>query len=525
MLKTVNLGLRFNTRTLFSDVNLEFKDDNCYGIIGANGAGKSTFLKLLSGEIDSTSGEVILGKNERLSVLKQNHNEFNDLTVLETVIMGNSKLYKIMKEKDALYSKEDFTMEDGMKVAELEEEFGRLNGYQAESDAAVLLLGLGIKEDLLYKKMGELKESIKVKVLLASALFGEPDILLLDEPTNGLDAKSIMWLEEFLINFKNTVLVVSHDRHFLNKVCTHMLDIDYEKITLFVGNYDFWYQSSNLIKEQLKQENKKKEEKIKELQEFIARFSANASKSKQATSRKKLLDKIVLDDIKASSRKYPYINFKEEKSLGRDVLTTKNLCVSVDGIKLINNLNLTINNYDKIAFIGNEIIITTLFKVLSGEIKPDSGEVIWGNTVLLSYFPHNNDNYFKSSKNIVEWLMSYSNVDDVEYVRGFLGRMLFSGEDALKKVDVLSGGEKVRCMLSKMMLSGANTLILDQPTDHLDVETITSLNNALINFKGVVLFSTHDHELMETVANRIIDIKADKVVDREVTYNEYLGIE
>lgn len=525
MISANNVTLRFGKRTLFENVNISFTPGNCYGLIGANGAGKTTFLKILSGEIEPSQGEVTMNANERLSVLRQNHHEYEEYKVLQTVIMGNTELYKIMQEKDALYTKPDFSEEDGIKAGELEAKFAEMDGWNAESDAAMLLTGLGLETEFHDKYMKELTEAQKVKVLLAQALFGNPDVLLLDEPTNYLDIEAIEWLQEFLINFQNTVIVVSHDRYFLNSVCTHIADIDFGKITVYTGNYDFWYESSQLALKQMKDSNKKKEEKIKELQEFIARFSANASKSKQATSRKKLLDKIVLDDIKASSRKYPYINFKEEKSLGRDVLTTKNLCVSVDGIKLINNLNLTINNYDKIAFIGNEIIITTLFKVLSGEIKPDSGEVIWGNTVLLSYFPHNNDNYFKSSKNIVEWLMSYSNVDDVEYVRGFLGRMLFSGEDALKKVDVLSGGEKVRCMLSKMMLSGANTLILDQPTDHLDVETITSLNNALINFKGVVLFSTHDHELMETVANRIIEFKDDgKYIDKMTTYEEYLKI-
>ena len=458
MITVNNVSLRFGKRTLFEGVNLKFTPGNCYGIIGANGAGKSTFLKLLSGEIETTSGEINIGKDERISVLKQDHNLYNDYRVIDTVIMGNKRLYEIIEEKNFLYTKEPFTDKDGIKLGELESEFAFLNGWQAESDAAILLSGLGVDIQLHELTMKEIPTKEKVKVLLAQALFGNPDVLLLDEPTNGLDIEAKIWLEEFLINFENTILVVSHDRHFLNKVCTHIVDIDYEKITLFVGNYDFWYKSSELIQKQMRDSNKKKEEKIKEL-------------------------------------------------------------------KLINNLNLTINNYDKIAFIGNEIIITTLFKVLSGEIKPDSGEVIWGNTVLLSYFPHNNDNYFKSSKNIVEWLMSYSNVDDVEYVRGFLGRMLFSGEDALKKVDVLSGGEKVRCMLSKMMLSGANTLILDQPTDHLDVETITSLNNALINFKGVVLFSTHDHEFMETVANRIIEFKDDgKYIDKMTTYEEYLKI-
>ena len=493
MLKTVNLGLRFNTRTLFSDVNLEFKDDNCYGIIGANGAGKSTFLKLLSGEIDSTSGEVILGKNERISVLKQNHNEFNDLTVLETVIMGNSKLYKIMKEKDALYSKEDFTMEDGMKVAELEEEFGRLNGYQAESDAAVLLLGLGIKEDLLYKKMEELKESIKVKVLLASALFGEPDILLLDEPTNGLDAKSIMWLEEFLINFKNTVLVVSHDRHFLNKVCTHMLDIDYEKITLFVGNYDFWYQSSNLIKEQLKQENKKKEEKIK------------------------------LEDIKPSSRKYPYINFEIEKELGKEVVYLDNISYFEDDKPIIKDLTLTIRPFDKIALIGNNSKANSiLLDIISGKKLPTKGKVSYGSTVKLSYFEKNNDYYFNEDISLYEWLRNFSSNKEETFVRGFLGRMLFSGDESLKSVKVLSGGEKVRSMLSKIMMEKPNVLLLDEPTNHLDIESITSLDEGMKKFKGAIVFTTYDQELIESVSNRLIEIKKDgSHMDRQITYQEY----
>ena len=483
MLKTVNLGLRFNTRTLFSDVNLEFKDDNCYGIIGANGAGKSTFLKLLSGEIDSTSGEVILGKNERLSVLKQNHNEFNDLTVLETVIMGNSKLYKIMKEKDALYS----------------------------------------KEDLLYKKMEELKESIKVKVLLASALFGEPDILLLDEPTNGLDAKSIMWLEEFLINFKNTVLVVSHDRHFLNKVCTHMLDIDYEKITLFVGNYDFWYQSSNLIKEQLKQENKKKEEKIKELEDFIRRFSANASKSKQATSRKKSLEKIKLEDIKPSSRKYPYINFEIEKELGKEVVYLDNISYFEDDKPIIKDLTLTIRPFDKIALIGNNSKANSiLLDIISGKKLPTKGKVSYGSTVKLSYFEKNNDYYFNEDISLYEWLRNFSSNKEETFVRGFLGRMLFSGDESLKSVKVLSGGEKVRSMLSKIMMEKPNVLLLDEPTNHLDIESITSLDEGMKKFKGAIVFTTYDQELIESVSNRLIEIKKDgSHMDRQITYQEY----
>ena len=525
MISVNNVSLRFGKRTLFENVNIKFTPGNCYGIIGANGAGKSTFLKLLSGEIDTTTGEINISKGERLSVLKQDHNIYNDYRVLDVVIMGNKRLYEIMEEKNKLYTKEDFTDKDGIKLGELESEFADLNGWQAESDAAILLSGLGV--DISYHEaiMKDIPTKEKVKVLLAQALFGNPDILLLDEPTNGLDIEAKMWLEEFLIDFNNTILVVSHDRHFLNKVCTHIVDIDYEKITLFVGNYDFWYKSSELIQKQMKDSNKKKEEKIKELQDFIARFSANASKSKQATSRKKLLDKIVLEDIKPSSRKYPYINFKEDKPLGKDVLTTKNLCVSVDGVKLINNLNLTINNFDKIAFIGNEIIITTLFQVLNGEIKPDSGEIKYGSSVINSYFPKNHDSYFNSNKNLVEWLRDYSKNDDNEFVRGFLGRMLFSGEEVLKKVNVLSGGEKVRCMLSKMMLSGANLLMLDQPTDHLDVETITSLNEALINFKGAILFSTHDHEFIETTANRIIDFKDDgKYVDKMTTYEEYLKL-
>lgn len=526
MITVNNVSLRFGKRTLFENVNLKFTPGNCYGIIGANGAGKSTFLRLLSGEVETTSGEISIGKDERISVLKQDHNIYNEYRVIDVVIMGNKRLYDIMEEKNKLYTKEDFNDKDGIRLGELESEFVDLNGWQAESDAAALLSGIGLDISMHEKQMKDIKDIDKVKVLLAQALFGNPDVLLLDEPTNGLDIDAKLWLEEFLINFNNTILVVSHDRHFLNKVCTHIVDIDYEKISLFVGNYDFWYKSSELIQKQMKDSNKKKEEKIKELQDFIARFSANASKSKQATSRKKLLDKIVLEDIKASNRKYPYINFKEEKSLGKDVLTIKNLCISIDGVKIINNLNLTINNYDKIAFIGNEIIITTLFEVLSGNIKPDSGEIKWGSSVKFDYFPKNHNSYFDSNKSIIDWLMEYSSIPEEQYVRGFLGRMLFSGEEALKKVSVLSGGEKVRCMLSKMMLSGANVLIFDQPTNHLDVETITSLNNSLISFKGVLLFSTHDHELMQTTANRIIEFKNDgKYIDKMTTYEEYLKIE
>ena len=525
MIAVNNVSLRFGKRTLFENVNLKFTSGNCYGIIGANGAGKSTFLRLLSGEIETTIGEVSIGKGERISVLKQDHNIYNDYRVIDVVIMGNKRLYEIIEEKNSLYTKEDFSDDDGIKLGELESEFADLNGWQAESDASILLSGLGV--DISYHDaiMKDIPAKVKVKVLLAQALFGEPDILLLDEPTNELDLNAKLWLEEFLINFNNTILVVSHDRHFLNKVCTHIVDIDYEKITLFVGNYDFWYKSSELIQKQMKDSNRKKEEKIKELQDFIARFSANASKSRQATSRKKLLDKIVLEDIKPSSRKYPYINFKEDKALGKDVLTIKNLCVSVDGVKIFNNLNLSFNNYDKVAFIGDEVVITTLFKILNGEIIPDSGEIKYGSSVIKSYFPKNHDDYFNSNKNLIDWLKDYSKNDDTEFIRGFLGRMLFSGEEVFKKVNVLSGGEKVRCMISKMMLSGANFLMLNEPTDHLDVETITSLNNALIAFKGAVLFSTHDHEFISTTANRIIDFKGNcKYIDKMMTYEEYLNI-
>ena len=523
MILVNNVSLRFGKRTLFENVNMKFTSGNCYGVIGANGAGKSTFLKLLNNEIETTSGEITIGKGERISVLKQNHNMYNDCRVLDVVIMGNKRLYEIIEEKNKLYMKEDFNDKDGIKLGELESEFSDLNGWQAESDAAILLSGLGVDGKYYESFMKDVPGKDKVKILLAQALFGNPDILLLDEPTNDLDIDAKLWLEEFLIEFNNTIIVVSHDRHFLNKVCTHIVDIDYEKITLFVGNYDFWFKSSQLIQKQMKDSNKKKEEKIKELQDFIARFSANASKSKQATSRKKLLEKIVLDDIKPSSRKYPFISFKEEKSLGKDVLTLKNLCISIDGKKLINNLNLTINNYDKIAFIGNELIITSLFKAISGDLTPNCGEIKWGSSVIFSYFPKNHDNYFTNNKNLVDWLKDYSKVDDEQFIRGFLGRMLFSKEEVLKKVNVLSGGEKVRCMLSKMMLSGANVLIFDQPTDHLDIETITSLNESLINYKGVILFSTHDQEFIETTANRIIEFNDDgKYIDKMTTYEEYL---
>ena len=524
MLKANNIELRFNTRVLFENVNLEFKDDNCYGIIGANGAGKSTFLKILSGELESTKGEVILGKNERLSVLKQNHNEFDEYMVLDTVIMGDSRLYKVMKEKNDLYMKEDFSMEDGMKVAELEEEFASLNGWQAESDIAQLLAGLGLNNDYLYKMMNELKDSEKVKVLLARALFGNPDVLLLDEPTNGLDSKSIMWLEEFLINFKNTVLVVSHDRHFLNKVCTHMVDIDYGKISLFVGNYDFWYESSQLIQRQMKESNKKKEEKIKELEDFIRRFSANASKSKQATSRKRSLEKIVLDEIKPSSRKYPYINFEIDKALGKEGITLEKVCYSVDGKDIIKNMNLHINKGDKIMLIGtNEIAKTALLNIISGNIEPTSGTVKYGSTVRLSYFEKNHSKYFNKEDNLIEWLREFSTNKDESFVRGFLGRMLFSGEESLKKVNVLSGGEKVRCMFSKIMLEHGNILLMDEPTNHLDIESITALNEGLKRYDSAMIISTFDQEIIESVGNRLIEIKSDGTYrDKQISYPEYL---
>jgi len=524
MLRAQNIELRFSTRTLFKDVNIEFKDDNCYGIIGANGAGKSTFLKILSGEIDSTKGDVSLGKNERLSVLNQNHNEFDEYTVIETVIMGDTDLYRIMKEKDELYAKPDFTIEDGMKAAHLEEEFAMKNGWQAESDAALLLSGLGITNDKLDLKMGELKDSDKVKVLLARALFGDPDVLLLDEPTNGLDSKSKMWLEEFLINFKNTVLVVSHDRHFLNKVCTHMVDIDFEKVTLFIGNYDFWYQSSQLIQRQMKDSNKKKEEKMKELEDFIRRFSANASKSKQATSRKRSLEKIVLDDIKPSSRRYPYINFEIEKALGKEVLSLENINYSIDSKEILKDINIHIRPDDKIALIGNnEIGKTALLNIISGKVKPETGSVRYGSTVKLGYFEKNHDEYFEDDINLIEWLRNYSTNKDESFVRGFLGRMLFSGEESLKKATVLSGGEKVRVMFSKIMLEKNNVLLFDEPTNHLDIESITALNEGLQKYQSVLIYSTFDQELIESTSNRIIEVKPDGTIrDKQLTYSEYV---
>ena len=523
MIQTKNVTLRFGKRTLFEDVNIKFTAGNCYGLIGANGAGKSTFLKLLSGEIETSSGEVIITKGERLSVLKQDHYAYEEETVMNTVIMGNQKLYSIMKEKEELYSHTDFTDEDGMRLAELEADFMELNGWEAESEAGELLSNLGIPVLNHYSFMKEIPAKMKVKVLLAQALFGNPDILLLDEPTNNLDIEAIKWLEEFLINYQNTVIVVSHDRHFLNKVCTHIADIDYNKIKLYIGNYDFWYESSELALKQMKESNKKKEEKIKELQDFIARFSANASKSKQATSRKKMLEKIELDEIVPSSRKYPYIDFKPEKPSGKEILTVNNLCKTVDGKKVLDKVSFTILKGDKVAFVGtNDIAKTTLFKILMGEEKFDSGEVIWGKTITKSYFPQDNSAYFDKDINIMEWIGQYYNVDDETVLRGFLGRMLFSGEDVFKKVPVLSGGEKARCMLSKCMLEARNMLILDEPTAHLDLESITSLNNGLIKFDSEVLFASHDHQFVSTVSNRIIEILPKGVIDRRLPYDEYL---
>ena len=526
MLTATGVTIRFGKRTLFEDVNIKFNKGCCYGIIGANGAGKSTFLKVLSGELEPSKGEVSKEKTERLSVLKQDHFAFEEFTVINTVIMGNSELYNIMQEKDKIYSKPDFNEEDGMKAAKLEERFAELDGWNAESDAAVLLNDLGIEPENHYKLMSELEAKEKVKVLLAQALFGNPDILLLDEPTNDLDLKSINWLEEFLINFENTVIVVSHDRYFLNKVCTHIADVDFGKIKVYPGNYDFWYESSQLALKQMKEANKKKEEKIKELQDFIARFSANASKSKQATSRKKTLEKIELDEIRPSNRRYPYIDFKPDREPGKEILKVNNLCKTINGEKILDNVSFTVKPGDKIAFLAdNENAKTVLFQILAGELEPDSGEVIWGTTISSNYFPKDNNYLFESDLSITDWLRQYSKDPDETYVRSFLGRMLFSGEEALKKVNVLSGGEKVRCVLSKMMLSGANLLIFDEPTNHLDMESITALNEGMTKYKGIILFTSHDHQLTQTVANRIIDIKQDKLIDREVTYNEYLGIE
>ena len=519
-----NVTLRIGKKALFEDVNIKFTPGNCYGLIGANGAGKSTFLKILSGQLEPSKGDVTMSPGERLSFLEQDHFKYDGYTVLDTVIMGNERLYEIMKEKDAIYAKEDFSEEDGIRASELEGEFAEMNGWEAESDAATLLNGLGIETDLHYKMMSELNGSQKVKVLLAKALFGNPDILLLDEPTNHLDLDAIAWLEEFLINFENTVIVVSHDRYFLNKVCTHIADIDYAKIQLYAGNYDFWYESSQLMIKQMKEANKKKEEKIKELQEFIQRFSANASKSKQATSRKRALEKIELEDIRPSSRKYPYIDFRPFREIGNEVLTVEGLTKTVDGVKVLDNISFIVNHDDKIAFVGaDELAKTTLFKILAGELEPDEGSYKWGITTSQAYFPKDNTAEFDWEDTIVEWLMQYSPEMDVTYVRGFLGRMLFAGDDGVKKVKVLSGGEKVRCLLSKMMIMGANVLILDEPTNHLDMESITALNNGLIKYPGVALFACHDHQFVQTTANRIMEFVNGKLIDKITTYDEYLA--
>ena len=523
MLTVTGVTIRFGKRTLFEDVNIKFNKGCCYGIIGANGAGKSTFLKVLSGDIEPSKGEVSKEKTERISVLKQDHFAYEDYRVLDTVIMGNQELYSIMQEKDAIYSKPDFSEEDGMKAAKLEERFAELDGWNAEADAAVLLNDVGIETEKHEKLMKDLEPREKVKVLLAQALFGNPDILLLDEPTNDLDLKTINWLEDFLIDFENTVIVVSHDRYFLNKVCTHIADVDYGKIKVYPGNYDFWYESSQLALKQMKEANKKKEEKIKELQDFIARFSANASKSKQATSRKKTLEKIELDEIKPSNRKYPYIDFKPDREPGKEILKVEGLTKTINGEKVLNNVTFTVKPSDKIAFLAdNENAKTVLFQILAGELEPDAGTVTWGTTITNNYFPKDNNYLFESDLSITDWLRQYSKDPDETYVRSFLGRMLFSGEEALKKVNVLSGGEKVRCVLSKMMLSGANLLIFDEPTNHLDMESITALNEGMKKFNGIILFTSHDHQLTQTVANRIIDIKQDRLVDRETTYDEYL---
>ena len=525
MISANNITLRVGKKALFEDVNIKFTEGNCYGLIGANGAGKSTFLKILSGQLEPTKGEVAITPGQRLSFLQQDHFKYDAYPVLDTVIMGNARLYEIMKEKEVIYAKEDFTDEDGIRASELEGEFAEMNGWEAESDAATLLNGLGIETEFHYMQMSELTGSQKVKVLLAQALFGNPDILLLDEPTNHLDLPAIEWLEEFLINFENTIIVVSHDRYFLNKVCTHTADIDYGKIQLYAGNYDFWFESSQLLIKQMKEANKKKEEKIKELQEFISRFSANASKSRQATSRKRALEKIQLDEMRPSSRKYPYIDFRPNREIGNEVLMVENLSKTIDGVKVLDNISFTLGHNDKVAFVGaNEQAITTFFRILMGELEPDEGNYKWGVTTSQAYFPKDNTQEFDSDLTITDWLTQYSEIKDATYVRGFLGRMLFPGEDGVKKVRVLSGGEKVRCLLSKMMISGANILILDEPTNHLDMESITALNNGLIKFPGVILFTSHDHQFVETTANRIMEILPDgTLIDKITTYDEYLA--
>ena len=524
MISANNVTLRIGKKALFEDVNIKFTEGNCYGLIGANGAGKSTFLKILSGQLETTNGDINITPGQRLSVLEQDHFKYDSFPVLDTVIMGNQRLYDIMKEKEAIYMKEDFTDEDGIRASELEGEFAEMNGWEAESDAATLLNGLGIAPELHYSLMKDLNGSEKVKVLLAKALFGNPDILLLDEPTNHLDLDAISWLEEFLINFNNTVIVVSHDRYFLNKVCTFIADIDYGKIQLYAGNYDFWYESSQLMIRQMKEANKKKEEKIKELQEFISRFSANASKSKQATSRKRALEKIQLDEIRPSSRKYPYIDFRPNREIGNEVLTVEGISKTIDGVKVLDNISFILGHDDKVAFVGgNELAKTTLFQILTGEMEPDEGSYKWGVTTSQAYFPKDSTKEFDNDLVIVDWLTQFSEIKDATYVRGFLGRMLFAGDDGMKKVKVLSGGEKVRCLLSKMMISGANVLVLDEPTNHLDMESITALNNGLIKFPGVILFASRDHQIVQTTANRIMEILPNgTMIDKITTYDEYL---
>ncbi|MFH5835807.1 ABC-F family ATP-binding cassette domain-containing protein [Proteiniclasticum sp. C24MP] len=523
MLNVNNVSLRYGGRKLFDDVNIKFTSGNCYGVIGANGAGKSTFLKILSGEIEPNTGDVSLGKDMRMSVLKQDHFQFDQEKVIDTVIKGNDRLYQIMKEKDEIYSKEDFSDEDGIRASILEGEFAELNGWEAEAEAASLLLGLGVDTDKHDRILSELESAEKIKVLLAQALFGKPDVLILDEPTNDLDLPSITWLENYLADFEGTVIVVSHDRHFLNMICTHICDVDYGKIKIYMGNYDFWYESSQLMAQLMKDSNKKKEEKIRDLQSFITRFSANASKSKQATSRKKLLDKITLDDIAVSNRRYPFVGFKPEREPGNDILIVENLTKSIDGVKVLDNVSFIVGREDKIAFAGNDISVSTLFKILAGEMEPDSGSYRYGVTITKGYFPRDNGKYFNDiSLNLVDWMRQYSEEKSESYLRGFLGRMLFSGEEALKEANVLSGGERVRCMLSKLMLSTANLLIVDQPTNHLDLESITAVNNGLIDFKGVLLFSSHDHQFSQTVANRVIEVTPESFFDKLCSFDEYI---
>ncbi len=525
MITVSNLSLSFNGQNLFAGANLIFTGGNCYGVIGANGAGKSTFLRILSGELEPTTGDVFIDPKTRMSVLKQDHYAFDEYTVLDTIIMGSPRLYQIMQEKEALYSKEDFTEEDGVKASELEAEFAEMNGWDAETEAGRLMNGLGLSSELLDAQMSTLTGGEKVKILLARALFGQPDIILLDEPTNNLDIQSISWLEDFLLDYEGTVIVVSHDRHFLNNVCTHIVDIDFSKIRVYVGNYDFWYESSQMVQRMLNDQKKKSEEKIKELQNFIARFSANKSKSRQATSRKKLIDKLTVEDLPVSSRRYPFVGFQMDREPGKEILAVENISKTIDGVQVLKDVSFRVNRGDKIAFIGeNEIANTTLFKILMGELEPDSGSYKWGISTSQSYFPHDNSSFFNGcEESIIKWLEQYSKDTTETYLRGFLGKMLFSGDDVYKPVNVLSGGEKVRCMLSRMMMFGANVLVLDQPTNHLDLESITAVNDGLIDFKGVILFTSHDHQFIQTVANRIIEFTEDGVIDRSETYDEYLS--